>query len=173
MVFLFWSLFKKNSVCSLLLDTQQHIVRKIHMKDMKITLTMSCTYYYLNKTSLSSLYATNNYANKLTTQIFSCRGIIGPIRATREKYQPSPQKYVTSEPNHCPLKKEYRITKLSSDFISNITHDATSPCLVGRAIKNNILEYVGNNSVSSFVDTAVRGHSSRRVQPPFIVSGNC
>lgn len=36
----------------------------------------------------------------------------------------SREKYVTS-PSHCPLKKEYRITNLSSDFISNITHDAT------------------------------------------------
>lgn len=91
--------------------------------------------------------------------------IIGPIRVFKKNTEPSPQKYVTSQPNHCPLKKEYRITKLSSEFISNITHDASSPYRPrsgeGRAIKNNILEYVGNNSVSSFawIPGLIRGHS--------------
>lgn len=61
------------------------------------------------------------------------------------------------EQSHCPLKKKYDITKSRSDFISNITDDATSPYpLWGEAIKNNILEYVGNNTAILRKDKDVR-----------------
>lgn len=88
---------------------------------------------------------------------------------------------VPTDLNYCPLKKKYYIKKWSSDFISNITHDATqpsrasSPQLGGRAIKNNILEYVGNNTQNyrNDVDFSVWTTFIFDESGPLLLRGNC
>lgn len=101
---------------------------------------------------------TNNYVNKLTSQNVAMsryRRIIGPIQASWEKYPTISSKIcnVSAEP----LSFEKRISHNEVEFRLYIKYhawrDFPLPPLPGRAIKNNILEYVGNNSVSSFVDT--------------------